>query len=78
MADEILQNTSDTAASYSLVNIEQSNINDSILAQDIRVAIEEYCSIIVDCSIFNTNVNKDGIKSMLISFFEDIAWNGLI
>ena len=75
MADEILQNTSDTAASYSLVNIEQSNINDSILAQDIRVAIEEYCSIIVDCSIFNTNVNKDGIKSMLISFFEDLYIN---
>lgn len=74
MADDILTTTS-TSAEYSLVNIEQSNINDSILATDIRLAIDEYCSIIVDSAIFNTNVNKDGIKSMLVSFFEDLYIN---
>lgn len=73
MADttEII-NTPDSSADYNLVNIEQSNINESLLANDIRVAIDEFCDIIVGSSIFNTNVNQKGIKSMLVAFFEDL------
>ena len=69
MSDEIVQTSS---TSYDLVNIEQSNINASLLASDISNAIDEYCDIIVNTPIFSANANKDGIKSMLTSFFKDL------
>ena len=69
MSDEIVQTSS---TSYDLVNIEQSNINASLLANDISNAIDEYCDIIVNTPIFSSNTNKDGIKEMLTSFFKDL------
>lgn len=74
--DELLLTTSSsTNGDYEISNIEQSTINDSVQASTIKNAISEYCNLIVNTPIFNTNVNKDGVKQLLITFFEDLYVN---
>jgi len=53
-------------------NIAQSNIDDSLLASELKLAIAEYCDIIVNTPIFVDNQNKDGIKELLKDFFNDL------
>ena len=73
--DELLTASSSATGNYEISNIEQSNINDSVQASSIKNSISEYCDLIINTPIFNANVNKDGIKQLLISFFEDLYVN---
>ena len=74
VADSLLT-SSTTTGIYEISNIEQSNINDTVQVGSIKTAISEYCDLIVNTPIFNANVNKDGIKQLLILFFEDLYAN---
>jgi len=53
----------------------QVSVSNQLDAPDVKVlktALKEYSDIIVDSPIFNTNNNKEDIKSLLYTFLEDL------